>query len=142
LPNIASILKSEIVRLARKEIRAESEQFRKALAQYRSDIASLKRRVVVLERAAVRGKVAKTSVEQTSEQTSAVRFSAKGLTAQRKRLGLAGAELARLLGVSVQSVYNWEVGKSRPRKQQMLAIAEIRTMGKREASAKLAKLSG
>lgn len=46
MANIASFLKSEISRIARKEIRAETETLKKASSQYRSDIAALKRRLV------------------------------------------------------------------------------------------------
>lgn len=38
MAQFAQILKSEIVRLARKEIRSEVQSLRKAAAQYRSDI--------------------------------------------------------------------------------------------------------
>ncbi len=45
-----------------------------------------------------------------------------------------------LLGVSAQTVYNWEGEKSRPRQQQMAAIKAVRGMGKREATARLVEL--
>lgn len=50
MPNIAIALKSEISRLARKEIRAETGSLKKAASQYRSQLAALKRRVETLER--------------------------------------------------------------------------------------------
>jgi len=43
MPNFASVLKSEILRLARKEVRAELDGFKKASARFRSDIAGLKK---------------------------------------------------------------------------------------------------
>jgi len=46
MPNLAATLKSEIARLARKEARNLTESLRKANAQYRRDVAELKRRVV------------------------------------------------------------------------------------------------
>jgi hypothetical protein len=36
-----------------------------------------------------------------------VRFVADGLKSQRSRLGLSAADYGRLVGVSAQSVYNW-----------------------------------
>jgi len=47
-PNIASVFKSEIARVARKEIRAETDSLKKASAQYRSTVAALKRDVAAL----------------------------------------------------------------------------------------------
>jgi hypothetical protein len=44
MPNIASLLKAEISRVARKEIRAEITALRKAATTHRSEIAALKRR--------------------------------------------------------------------------------------------------
>ncbi|MBK8122238.1 MAG: helix-turn-helix transcriptional regulator [Dokdonella sp.] len=55
-----------------------------------------------------------------------------------KRLGITVEELAALLGVSPQSIYNWQTGKSVPRRAQLEKLASIRGMGKREAEALLA----
>jgi N-acetylneuraminic acid mutarotase len=50
MPNIASVLKEEILRLARKEARSETNALKKASAQYRRDIAALKRQITDLQR--------------------------------------------------------------------------------------------
>lgn len=50
MTNIASVLKSEISRIARKEVRAEIDSLKKASAQYRSAIAQLRREVSDLNR--------------------------------------------------------------------------------------------
>ncbi len=50
MPNITAVLKEEIVRLARKEIRKQTTVLRRASAQYRKDIAAMKRRVSDLQR--------------------------------------------------------------------------------------------
>ena len=49
MANIASLLKSEISRVARKEVRAETAGLKKALSSSRSEIAALKRRALALE---------------------------------------------------------------------------------------------
>src|SRR5574337_2204728 len=49
MPNIAVILKSEIARVARKEVRAETANLKKTASAYRSEMAALKRRVQALE---------------------------------------------------------------------------------------------
>jgi len=141
MPNFASVLKEEIVRLARKEVRQETEGLKKASAQYRSDIAALKRRIASLEKQlshVEKKAVGKASAADAKEGGTPMRFSAKGLAKQRQRLGLSAAEMGSLIGVSAQTVYNWETGKSRPRAQQLAAIAAVRGMGKRQVKAKLA----
>jgi len=45
MPNIMAVLKQEIVRLARKETRGQTQILKKMSAQYRRDIATLKRQI-------------------------------------------------------------------------------------------------
>jgi DNA-binding transcriptional regulator YiaG len=145
MTNIASVLKEEIVRLARKEIRSETAGLKKASAQYRSEIAALKRRVVALEQQLSRlGKTTTKSAEVKAEPNAEtkVRFVAKGFKSLRQRLGLPAGEMGKLLGVTAQSIYSWEAGNSSPRKQQLAKIAMLRGMGKREVTAILEKLAG
>ncbi len=144
MPNIASVLKEEVVRLARKEVRSELEGLKKASAQHRSDIAVMKRQVALLEKQVARldkKTASKVTSEAVSEVGSRVRFSAKGLAAHRQRLALSATDMGILVGVSAQSIYLWEAGKTKPRQQQLAAIAAIRKLGKREAQARLAKLT-
>lgn len=145
MPNIASVLKDEIARLARKEVRSEIESLRKASVQYRSEIAALKRRVSDLEKQ--QGRVEKKGTQKLvtkleGEETTRFRFSAKRFAAQRQKLGVSAKDMGALLGVSAQTVYNWEAEKSRPRQQQLAAIAVIRSMGKRGAKKALQALEG
>lgn len=140
MPNIATILKTEISRVARKEARADTQHLKKASAHHRSDIAALKRRLTTLEQLVARlvKAAAKTAPPAEVEQPAgAFRFSASGLQAQRKRLGLSASEAALLLGVSDQSVYKWENGKTRPRASQFASIAVLRGMSKKEAAIRL-----
>jgi DNA-binding transcriptional regulator YiaG len=144
MPNIAAVLKEEIVRLARKEIRRQTSVLRKASAQYRRDIAEMKRRVTDLQHKVVPlEKQVLKSVSPQAPQVDAerVRFTAKGLRSQRKRLGLSAANYGRLIGVTGQSIYSWEQETSRPRKQQFASIAALRHIGKREAQARLQQLA-
>jgi len=143
MPNIASVLKEEIARVARKQQRTEIAQLKKTVAQYRGQIAQLRRRLQALEQQVRRlgrsgGGRASAAVQEGEDKGPSLRFSAKGLAAQRRRLGLSAANVAKILGVSALSVYKWESGKTRPRARQLEAIAQLRRMGKREAMAKLA----
>lgn len=143
MPNIAVMLKGEIARIARKEVRAETQEFRKASAQHRAHIAALRRRIDELERQLKRANKASTrQAAETGDEDGSTRrrFSAARLAAQRKKLGLSAADFAALLGVSGQSVYKWEHGEARPRARQLEAIAALRGIGKREAAQRLAQL--
>lgn len=145
MANLASILKGEIARVARREIRAELQALKKSNAAHRSDIAQMKRRIAALEqqvkrlaKGATRGRP---SASEADEDDQKLRFSAKGLASQRKRLGLSAEAFGALIGASGQSVYKWESGKIRPRARLLPKIAELRRMGKREATARLQALA-
>lgn len=144
MSNIASVLKGEITRIARREIKTETEALKKASTQYRSTLAGLKRQVLALEKnvaklAKARGKQRRADVAETNA-TRRVRYSAKRLAAHRAKLGLSAEAYGALVGVSGQSIYHWEAEKSRPRASQLQAIAAVRRLGKREATARLERL--
>ena len=145
MPNIATVLKDEIARVARKEVRGELLKLKKASAQYRSEIAALKRRAQSLEQQLGRlgrGTAKKAEAATPDEPAgTALRFSAKGLAKQRQRLGISAASAAALMGVSALSVYKWESGSTRPRASQLPAIASLRKLSKSQAAARLAELA-
>ncbi len=144
MSSFADQLKAEIARIARKELRAETLALKKANAQYRGDIAALKRKVAELERALARqakavGKaVGRSEPESEASPANGLRFRVAGFANLRKKLDLSAADMGKLIGVSAQSVYHWETGKARPRASQLAAIAAVRQLGKREVAARLA----
>ena len=144
MPNVASLLKAEIVRLAKKQVRAETGALKQAVNGYRSEIAASKRRTDALEKQArqaqktLRGAAAQ---PQPDEPPSDFRFSAKGLASHRKRLELSANDMGKLLGASGQSVYKWESGQARPRAANMQGIAAVRSLGKRDVEKILASLA-
>ena len=145
MANIATVLKQEITRLVRKELKTETESLKKANSRYRSEIAELKRRITGLEqqlKAVDRQSRKQAPVSAAPQEIeSKVRFRAAGLKKHRERLGLSAPALASILGVSTQTIYNWESGTSRPSKDQVVKIAILRKMGKREAQERLAAMS-
>jgi DNA-binding transcriptional regulator YiaG len=146
MPNIATALRDEVSRLARKELKKEVAILKKSSAQHRRDIASLKRQVAALQKsnALLQKKVLAKPIkaEVSGAKADKVRFSAKGLASHRRKLGFSAEDYATLAGVSPLSVYNWEKGKTRPRKAQVVVLAELRGIGKREALARLSQLRG
>lgn len=145
MPDLNRLFKEEITRLARKEIRAEVEQLKKVSAQYRHDIAALKRQVTCLEKQLghlQRKSSGRAQLVHATDATDAPkhRFSPTRLRTMRQRLGLSAADFGALVGVSAQTIYNWEGETSRPKPEQLAAIAEVRTMGKRVLTARLAEV--
>ena len=138
MSNVATALKEEVCRLARKEIKRETSALKKSSATYRSEIAALKRRLQMLERQLRRGgqagEVAVPAAANEDSVSQGTRFSARSMASQRKRLGLSAAECGLLIGASAQSVYNWEDGKARPRAQHLPAIFALRNLGRRQAN--------
>ena len=59
----------------------------------------------------------------------------------RERLGLSAESLGKVLGVSGQSIYNWESGKGRPRQDQLAKLLQLRK-GEARVMAFLAQQAG
>ena len=140
MPNVASVLKGEISRVARKEVRGETLSLRKAVSTYRTEIAALKRRTQAVEqllRRLANGHTKAAPSADVEQVPGQFRFTAKGLASQRQRLGLSAEQCGRLLGASSQSIYNWEQGKTRPLARHLPAIAALRGLSKKDAAARL-----
>ena len=141
MPNIAAVLKDEIARIARKETKRQVDPLRRQLTAQRRELAAMKRERDGLQRQLKQlGKARPAATDGAAESSGAgsgMRFSASGLQALRKRLGVSAGDFGKLVGVSGQSVYNWEHGKARPRAAQLARIAELRGTGKRAAQARL-----
>jgi len=144
MPNIAAVLKDEIRRLARKEVKNRLAKTHRATVRYRTDIAKLKRTLKLQQHklALLEARQAKEPAAQAApeEIASGARFSTRSVRAQRKRLKLSAEQYARLIGVSPQSVYLWERGQVRPKKAQFAALISARSLGRREALARLSQV--
>ncbi len=129
MPSFAAAIKREIQRLARKEVKSGTTATKQAVAQYRREIASLKRQLRTQEK-----KISYLESQETRRTGDAapanppgesIRFSARSVRAQRERLGLSAADYAKLVGVSTLTIYNWEHGKTRPRSEQLAALVAV-----------------
>ena len=142
MTNIASALRSEISRVARKEVRAEIDSLKKASAQYRGAIAKLRREVAALHKQlknAGTAAAAESRAAKTVEANTARRFSSTRLAAHRAKLGLSAAAYGKLVGMSGATIFHWEQGKSRPNDEQLQRLAAVRALGKRAAVEKATK---
>lgn len=153
MANFATVMKAEVSRLARKELRTQLEGFKKTISGLRTEVSALKKQVRQLEteakrqgKATSRGRpgqlepVASTKADAAPE-ISQFRFSQKGFASNRKRLGMSARDFGRLIGTTEQSIYAWERGASRPQGRFLPAIAELRGVGKREAARRLEALA-
>lgn len=139
MPNLGSVLKQEIARIARREMKSQITVTKRASAQHRKHIAALRRQIDLLERkiASLLSRPSTAASPAAAEPEVRVRFAPKGLRSLRDRLGLSAERFGKLVGVSGQSVYNWEHRVSTPRASQLQVIASVRSLGKREALARL-----
>ena len=168
MANLASVLKEEIGRLARKEIRQQTAGTVKSTAQLERDIAALQRQVEDLQRklssqqtqdgprqtATTKATSKKKAVKpkgktaagtpsapaKSAKKPARTGFSSKALKAERERLGISADNYGRLVGVSGLSIYNWEQGKASPRESSIAALMSVRGIGKREAAKRLSAL--
>ena len=141
MANLQALLRQEIQRLARREVRAELEATKKAVAKYRREIAELKRGRADLERRIQFLESRETTRLKDGparkKPPPGTRFSPSALRAHRERLGLSRSDFARLVGVSDSTIYNWESGSTRPGDEHLAALVALRKLGKREVQRRL-----
>jgi len=143
MPSIGAVLRQEISRLSRREVRSQIEATKRASAQYRRHIAALKRQLADLQRQvkALGKRVPESSTPDHGSAKKPVRFVPAGLRSQRARLGLSQTDYGKLAGVSSQSIYNWERGVATPREKQLAVLAGLRGIGKRDAQTRLKEIA-
>ncbi|GAB2458571.1 hypothetical protein GCM10027082_06440 [Comamonas humi] len=140
--------RSEVLRMARKEIKGELGSLRKTVTAQRSEIAALKKDVKALQsqmktlhKSAARQPKPEQPVIQDNEAPTrrkrSFQFKAEALVAKREQLGITQQAMATLLEASSLSVSRWEAGKVAPRAAQLERIQAVLKLGKREAMAKL-----
>ena len=144
MPSIEKTLKSEIQRLARKEVKAATADLRKASVAHRKAIADFRRRIALLGRDNKRllreaAKEPKAVEETADEEVEKARITGKMIRSIRSRLGLSQAAFAELVGVHKLSVYQWEhkEGRLSFRGDGKARIVAVRKMTKKEAWGKL-----
>jgi DNA-binding transcriptional regulator YiaG len=140
MPNIGAVLKAEITRLSRKEVKSQIEATKNAAVQHRRFIAELRREVARLQKQVAALQKTRAASAPETRATTPSRFSAKGLRSHRQRLGLSAEDYGRLVGVSAQSIYNWERQAAAPRESQKTKLAALRRVGSRAARAYLERL--
>lgn len=141
--NLASVLKSEIRRLARSEAKAFTSDLKKSFLRERQRVADLRKQVALQhkELAALRKSIAagggRPPAAASEPSGAPIRWRKDTIAVLRKRHGLSQAALAKLLGVGLNTVWSWEKGRTNPRAKQLEGIAEIRGLDKTALAEKL-----
>jgi DNA-binding transcriptional regulator YiaG len=147
MPNVAQVLKEEIGRLARKEIRATCDPLRQQVQTLKRTVRTQQETIARLEKSLSKmvemtGTDAGTSLyspEAEKEEGSRARVTPTSIRRHRHRLKMSQAELGRLLNVSTNTIVRWEQGSSKPRAQHRTALLRLRHMGIRDVKQILAE---
>ena len=134
---VEAIIKSEIVRLAKREMRKNTIPLKKDVRLLKVVVSKLRQTVLALERSVAR-QATETGKERIKlgappEEIKASRFSPRLIRALRERLGLTQKEMATLAGVTVGAIYQWEQGIFEPRGQKKGVLVALRKLGRRDA---------
>ncbi len=145
--NNFDVLRSEIHRLAREEVRGFVQPLRKKVAElsrigsaYKSAVSGVEKILSGLE-PAPRGRKGRPRGGRPAG-AGAARTGASSIRSLRIRLGLTQDEFARLAGVSGNAVWLWENGKIIPTERSMAAISALRGLDPEGAKRRLARSSG
>ena len=133
---LEGIIKSEIVRLAKREMRKIFVPLGRDVRSLKSTVSQLRKAVLVLERFSAQrqkelGKE-RIPLEATPEEVKISRFSPRLIRSLRKHLGITQKELALLAGVTVGAVHQWESGMFKPGDKKKVVLVAIRKLGRRE----------
>ena len=136
MPDFKQTFQDEVRRLARKELKA----FEAKINEQKKTISALTKRVNELEKKAAAPAAEKAQTGAIAENTGRkARFSPKSLVKFRKKYSLSQKALAVLLGVTPFTVSHWEIGKNRPRANQIEAFSALAKLGKRKLYALVAE---
>jgi len=147
MPNVAQVLKAEIGRISRREIKDSLIRLNDSNVSLKKAVSELKKKIGVLES---QGKqllsfqktVQKQMPQAGPETAEKVRISSKGVRKLRTKLGLSQNSFASLLGVTSQAVFAMEKkeGRIKLRPATLSNLLNVRKMGKREAKKRLIEL--
>jgi len=129
-------IKSEIVRLARMELRKVSVPLARDVWSLKRAVSQIRKTVLPLQRFTARQQKElenrKIPLEATPEEVKKSRFSPVLIRSLRKSLRISQKELAILAGVTVGAVHLWEKGKFEPKDKKKAVMVALRNVGRRD----------
>ena len=133
---IEGVLREEIQRLARKEIRQQVDPLRKENRELKRRLVKLERLAKPITRELKKEKEAKlerlADLRASEEEVKSARINPEWVVNLRSKLNLSQAELAQLIGISVSGVRTWEYGSSSPTGARREALVALRKLGRRD----------
>jgi DNA-binding transcriptional regulator YiaG len=133
---LEATIKSEIVRLAKREMRKTLVPLGRDVRVLKSAVSQLRKTVLALERFAAQQqkelKKRKIPVEATPEEVKKSRFSPALIRSLRRHLRITQKELAILTGVTVGAAHQWEIGKFKPKDEKKSVMVGLRKLGRRD----------
>lgn len=132
---IEKMVKSEITRLAKREVRKVSVPLGREVKALKRSVIELRKAIVNLERLTAqqrRESEKKTLFESVPQEAESSRLSPRLIRSLRKRLGVSQRELAHLTGVTPLAVYQWETGTYKPKKEKKAMLVALRKLGRRD----------
>ncbi|MGZ3748093.1 MAG: helix-turn-helix domain-containing protein [Pseudobdellovibrionaceae bacterium] len=131
-------IKSEIIRLAKREVRSTLVPLGRDVRLLKSTVSQARKAVLLLERLAAQQQKElekrKVPLEATREEVKKSRFSPRLVRSLRKHLGISQKELAILCGVTVGAVHMWESGKFRPKDEKKALMVGLRKLNRRDVT--------
>ena len=142
MPDVASVLKEEIIRLSRSEIKKQIDPLNKRVQELKKTVTQQKKQIAALEKSQSQAdkKVPDAAPPIAEEKSSSRKITVASIKAQRKRLKLSQREMGLLLAVSTMTITRWEQGKGSPRGENRDAFVALRGMGKRQVKERLEEL--
>ena len=139
---LESIIKSEIQRLAKREVRATFLPIRHEVWGMKLKLSNLLKRFTVLDRLAKeisKTKITEPKLDASPEEVRASRLTPERIANLRKKLGISQRELGILTGASLGAVLSWEKGRFKPRGEKKAALVALRKVRKRDVRKMLAE---
>jgi DNA-binding transcriptional regulator YiaG len=133
---LEATIKSEIMRLAKRELHKVSVPLRRDVRLLKNTVSQIRKAVLPLERFAAhqQKELARPEIglKATPEEVKKSRFSPRLIRTLRKKLGITQKELAILAEVTVGAAHLWETGKFQPSSEKRGIIVALRKLRRRE----------
>jgi len=133
---LEDIIKDEIIRLAKREMRARFAPLRRDVQSLKVMASQLRKSVASLQRVMSQQQrqiSPKPLPEVTPEDLKTARFSPRLIKSIRKHLGVSMREMAKLTGVTVGAIFKWEKGNFEPKDDKKKTLVGLRKLGRHGA---------